>query len=244
MNARESSAVSSSSGRLCLRSGDETLDTQETVFEYPGSVVHHSISDPCAGRRGGGPQFFRAKGSACISRSGFEVTPVAKVDTRDLVLGFISGPVTVAEHPAGGRRRTDTKPELCIQPLKGTTSELEQYDLHTRNSLDCVTSRHRLIVEVKAGRQVSIATHLVDMSVRLSRKLSWALEKEELTRDQKASVRLVPPYRKPLGPGSWHLDIVERRPSRPNPSYGLGARSHCGRAVKRSARRGGSTRGI
>ena len=244
MKGRRSSAVSSSGGRLCLRSGGETLDAQEAVFEYSGSVVHRSRSDPCAGRRGGGPQFFRAKDNVTISRGGIEVTPAARVDTRDLVVGVSSGGVIVAERVAGGPRRPDTKPEPWIQPLEGTASELEQHDLHQRNFFDCAELYRRTILEVKTRRQLPIATHLVAMSVRVSRKLSWALEKEAFMRDHKAVEVLGPTYRSPLGRGSGQLEIVERRPSRPGPSCSLGARSQCGRTVKRSASRGGGRPGI
>ena len=197
MNVKGPSAVSSSGGRFCLTSGGDTPDTQDTIFEYPGFTLNYSIREACAGRRGGGLQFFGTKGSMSISRGGFDVLPETKVDPSNQVPGVISGWAKVSAHPAGGPQRTDVKSEPWMQPLKGTGSDLEQLDLHARNFLDCIKSRKRPNADIEDAHRTSTATLLANISVRLGRKLRWDAEKEEIIGDREASAMLVRPYRKP-----------------------------------------------
>jgi predicted dehydrogenase len=192
-------AVTSSGGRLCLKSGGETPDTQDTVWEYPSFVFDYQLREACTGRRGGGGgfTFFGTKGSMTIGRGGFQVYPETKIDPRNGVPGVINGWAAVPQHPAGGPRRTDVKDEPWMQEMKGAGSQQEQFDLHARNFLDCIKSRQRPIADIEDGHQVATATHLANLSLRLGRKLRWDAEKEEVIGDREASQMLVRPYRRP-----------------------------------------------
>src|ERR1035441_1202636 len=76
-------------------------------------------------------------------------------------------------------------------------SSPEQFDLHARNFLDCVKTRHPPISDVEEGHRTAVACHLANISLRLGRKIHWDAEKEEITGDREASALLVRPYRKP-----------------------------------------------
>ena len=187
-------AVSSSGGRMVLPKDEdngETPDTQDALFEYPGFTLVYSFHEAGAGRRtNGGLEFFGSKGSLIINRAGFEVIPDMKVDPNNTIPVFQG-------HPAGGPRRSDTKPAPWVKPLKEPGSGEEQFDLHVKNFLECVKSRKRPVADVEEGHQVSSACHLANISLRLGRKLRWDADKEEILGDREASAMLERPYRRP-----------------------------------------------
>lgn len=191
MDVKGPGAVSSSGGRFCLQDDGETPDTQDALFEYSGFTALWSHREAGAGRRpDAGTEFIGTKGSLTISRSGFSVVPDTKVDPPNLLPAFQG-------HPSGGPQRTDVKPEPWIQPVTGSGSENEQFELHARNFLDCIKSRKQPAAGVEDGHRVATACHLANISLRLGRKLRWDPDKEEIAGDREASEWLMRPYRKP-----------------------------------------------
>ncbi len=191
MRAKGPSAVSSSGGRLALKSLGDTPDTQDALFEYPGFTTLYSFREASAGRRAGaGLEFFGTKGSMTVARSGFEVFPDMKINPANAIPVFEG-------HPAGGPVRENVKPEPWVQAMKEPGSSAEQFNLHVRNFIDCIKTRDRPIAGVEGGHQATTACHLANISLRVGRKIRWDADKEEITGDQEASSMLVRPYRKP-----------------------------------------------
>ena len=191
MKVKGPQAVSSSGGRLVLKSLGDTPDTQDAVFEYPGFTAVYSIREASAGRRAGvGLEFFGTKGSLVIGRAGFEVIPDMK-SSPDNAIPVFQG------HPTGGPERQAIKPEPWMEAMKEPGSSNQQFDLHARNFLDCVKTRERPISDIEGGHQVTTTCHLANISFRTGRKIHWDAEKEEIIGDAEASAMLVRPYRKP-----------------------------------------------
>jgi predicted dehydrogenase len=189
-------AVSSSGGRLVLRDGCETPDTQDALWEYPGFTAEYSIREAAAGPRmgdNGALRFFGEKGSLGITRAGFEITPEMKIDPLSAVPG-----VRQNSHPVGGPRLNgNTPPAPMIEAIREPGSSDEQFALHARNFIDCVKSRQRPVSDVEEEHQVSTACHLANLSLRLGRKIRWDAEREEIIGDAEAARMLERPYRKP-----------------------------------------------
>ena len=81
--------------------------------------------------------------------------------------------------------------------MKVTGDGQEQFDLHTRNFLDCVKSRRQPIANVVEGHRTSLICHLANISLKTGRKISWDPEKEEIVGDPEAAQQLERPYRAP-----------------------------------------------
>jgi predicted dehydrogenase len=196
MDTKGPKAVTSAGGRMVLKDGCETPDTQDALWEYPGFTAAYSIREAAAGPRiqgSGGLTFYGDKGSLNITRSGFEITPEMRIDPLSAVPGVRQG-----THPVGGPKLTgpsDLGP--YIQPLKEPGNGDEQFASHARNFIDCIKSRQRPISDVEEGHQVSVACHLANLSLRLGRKLQWDPEKEQILGDREANAMLERPYRKP-----------------------------------------------
>jgi len=185
--------VASIGGRFALTEDDgETPDTQDAIFDYNQCNVLVSIREASAGRRmgEGGFQFFGTKGSLAISRMGFEVFPDMKIPANNQIPNW--------SNPAGHPPRTrDFKPEPWTTPLKMAGSSDEQLELHARNFVDCIKSRHKPIADVEDGHRVSTACHLANISMRLGRMVKWDADKEQILGDKEANAMLERPYRKP-----------------------------------------------
>ncbi len=194
MNVKGPAAVASSGGRLVLKDGCETPDTQDATWEYPGLTVDYFIREAAQERAApGGLEFIGNKGTLAINRAGFEILPDMRIDPMSAVPG-----VRLGSHPAGGPRLDPNfKPAPWIQAMKEPGSSAEQFNLHARNFIDCVKSRQRPISDVEQGHQVNVACHLANISLRTGRKIRWDPEKEEILGDREASAMLERPYRKP-----------------------------------------------
>jgi predicted dehydrogenase len=184
-------AVASSGGRYALQDNGETPDTQDAIFEYPGMTMHYSFREASAGRRAyTGLEFAGTKGTLAITRGGFEVVPDMKIDPNNAIPTFNG-------QPSGGPPRSSAKGEPWCQPVKESGSSAEQLDLHVRNFLDCVKTRHSPIADVEDGHHTAVACHLANISLRIGRKVRWDAEKEEIPGDREANAMLERPYRKP-----------------------------------------------
>jgi predicted dehydrogenase len=193
---QEPTEVSSSGGRFCLEDNGETPDTQDALFEFPGRTAVWSH------REGGGTvpgrtpplEFCGTKGSLVLSRSGFTLTPDRKVPPANRV-PQASG----SGHPVGGPRPVKAvgPPEFWTEPAEGTGSELDQFQRHVRNFLDCVKSREQPVSDLENGHRVATMCHLANLSFRLGRKLRWDAAKEDVIGDAVASKLLLRPYRAP-----------------------------------------------
>jgi predicted dehydrogenase len=194
MKVKGPTAASSSGGRLVLKDGCETPDTQDAVWEYPGFTAEYFLREAGAGHHlPGGLEFVGSKGSLVINRQGFEIFPDGKTDP----LAFVPG-VRQGTHPVGGPRLASIPtPQPWIEARKEPGSSDQQFDSHARNFLDCVKSRQRPISDVEEGHQVNVACHLANISLRVGRKIRWDPEKEEIPGDREANDMLVRPYRKP-----------------------------------------------
>ncbi len=191
MKVKGPQAVSSSGGRLVLKSLGETPDTQDVVLEYPGFTAVYSMREASAGRRAGlGLEFFGTKGSLVINRAGFEVVPDMKSTPENTIPVFKGQPI-------GGPQHEVVKPEPWMEAMKESGSSPQQFDLHARNFLDCVKSRQKPISDLEGGHQVATTCHLANISLRKGRKIYWDPEKEEIIGDAEASSMLIRPYRKP-----------------------------------------------
>jgi predicted dehydrogenase len=185
----------STGGRLVLKDGCETPDTQDTLWEYPSCTASYYIREAAAGPpgQGGGLQFFGDKGALTINRSGFTIASDTKTNPLVTVPGVRAG-----THPIGGPSVPPNVPsEPWIKDMEEAGSSADQFADHARNFVDCVKSRQRPISDVEEGFQVSTAYHLANLSLRLGRKLEWDAEKETIVGDKEAAARLERPYRKP-----------------------------------------------
>jgi len=191
MDVKGPNAVASAGGRFALESLGETPDTQDAFFEYPKFTTVYSFREASAGRRAGsGLEFFGAKGSMTISRSGFEVFPDMKINPANAIPVFQG-------HPAGGPEREQGKPEPWVAARKEAGTSDQQFDSHVRNFLNCIKSRERPVADVEGGHRTTTACHLANLSLRTDRKLKWDPETEQILGDPEANAMLVRPYRKP-----------------------------------------------
>jgi len=71
---------------------------------------------------------------------------------------------------------------------------------HYKNFVDCIKTRQQTISPINAAVQSDIISHLCDISIRLSRKIKWDPEKEEIIGDETASRKLSRAMRSP-----WRL---------------------------------------
>ena len=181
--------VTSLGGRFALEDDGETPDTQDAIFQYPGFTAVVSVREACAGRGGGGFEFYGTKASLRISRNGFEVVPEMRQHPENLIPEWSS--------PPGHPPRSSAKPVPWTKPVSGKGSSDEQMELHKRNFLDCIRSRKRPAADVEEGHQVAAACHLANISMLVQRTLVWDAQKETIIGDAEAAKHLVRPYRKP-----------------------------------------------
>ncbi len=185
-------------GRFALTDDNgETPDTQDAVLTYPGGLtVTISVREASAGRKlGSGTEFFGTKGSATISRNGYQFYPDKRIDPASAIPAWSRVP----GHP----KASDFAP-VPWTDAHGVKSSVELLDLHSRHFLDSIRDRKPSIASVEAGHEIATACHLANLSMRLGRSLQWDAAKEDVVGDREASAALVRPYRKP-----W--DEVPRR---------------------------------
>lgn len=196
LQAKGPTAVSSSGGRFGCEDNCEVPDTQDAILEFPRCTVSISYHEASRGQAGGaGLEFFGTRGSLRISRGGFQVIPDMKMPPGGAVPVYVGQP---AIPPSGPQHLFERpKSEAWTEPLQGSGSELEQFDLHVRNFVACVKSRQRPNADVEAGHRAATACHLANISLRTGRKIRWNPDTEEILGDPDAAAYLVRPYRKP-----------------------------------------------
>ena len=191
MRAEAPQAVGSAGGRFALTDNGETPDTQDALFEYPGFTALWSHREASRGRgEGEGLEFFGAKGSMTLSRSGFRVFPDMKVPPQNQIPEFRG-------HPAGGpQRAANPTVEPWCEPVTAKASN-DLLASHARNFIDCVKSRQQPVSSLEDEDGVATACHLANISLRTRRKVRWDPERAEIVGDPAASALLLRPYRKP-----------------------------------------------
>jgi hypothetical protein len=184
-------AVSSIGGRFALEDDGETPDTQDTLFRFPHSTATWSHREAAHGPvPPRGAYYYGTKGAMTITREGFDITGDLNRPPENAIPTFRG-------HPQGGPRAAQRPPEPWIPPQTMPGSVQEQFDLHTRNFLDCIKSRQRPIADVEDGHFTSTACHLANISLRLGRTLHWNPETEQIAGDPEAAAMLERPYRAP-----------------------------------------------
>jgi predicted dehydrogenase len=190
-------AVSSTGGRRYLKDNGQVPDIQDTVIEYPGFTAVCQMRECTRGPGGlgwGGLVFFGTKGALVIGRGGYEVIPDKKVHPTNIVARNVGG------HPVGGPQHIPGLPdnEYWTENCENATGDSgQQYDLHTKNFLDCMKSRRLPIADLESGHRVVTACHLANISMQLNRKLRWDTDAETIVDDPDAARKLVRPYRAP-----------------------------------------------
>jgi predicted dehydrogenase len=188
-------SVVSIGGRFALTDNGETPDTQDAIFEFDGWSAGFTMREASSGARPAfGLEFYGTKGSLGITRSGFVVTADPDVPPINLVPGSREG------HPSGGpkavRMGGAPKPRTAaIEDRSGDSDE--QYAEHARNFLDCIRTRKPPISDLASAHRVATACHLVNLSLRLGRKLTWDARAQAVVGDEEASSKLSRPYRSP-----------------------------------------------
>ena len=191
MKVKAPQAVASSGGRFALIDNGETPDTQDALFEYPEFTATWSHREASRGRgEGEGLEFFGAKGSLILSRSGYQVFPDKKIPPQNQIPEFHGQPVGGPQHA----------PNVAAEPWCDASRVKVYNDLmasHARNFIDCVKSRQQPASNLEEEHGVAIACHLANISLRLGRKVRWDAEREEIIGDPEASAMLARPYREP-----------------------------------------------
>ncbi|HAX43056.1 MAG TPA: dehydrogenase [Solibacterales bacterium] len=184
-------AVSSIGGRFALQDDGETPDTQDTLFRFPDSTATWSHREAAHGPvPPRGAYYYGTKGAMTITREGFDITGDLNRPPENAIPTFRG-------HPQGGPRAAQRPPEPWIPPQTMPGSVQQQFDLHTRNFLDCIKSRQQPIADVEDGHFTSTACHLANISLRLGRTLHWNPETEQIAGDAEATAMLERPYRAP-----------------------------------------------
>lgn len=194
LNVQGPSSVTSIGGRRSLQDNGETPDTQDTLIEYPGVTAIWSHRESSAGSTKGGLEFFGPKGHLAISRNGFTITGDRKVPPENAVPQFAGA------HPVGGpKRAAQTGPvEVWAESIEDKSGNpSEQFQLHTRNFLDCVKSRKQPVSDLESAHGVASVCHLANISLRLGRRVRWNITREEIVDDVEAARMLARPYRAP-----------------------------------------------
>lgn len=184
-------------GRFHLKDNCEVPDTQDAIIEYPGFNAICQYREASAGKQGlgmGGLIFYGTKGSMATSRTGYELTPDAKVNPINTVAKVLPG-----GHPVGGPQPVpEEAKELWTHPESDQTGDaMKDYRRHARNFLDCVKSRKQPIADLESGHQVVTVCHLANISLKTGRKLKWDPQLEQIVGDKEANEILVRPYRAP-----------------------------------------------
>ncbi|MFN0120562.1 MAG: hypothetical protein ACKV2V_08675, partial [Blastocatellia bacterium] len=73
----------------------------------------------------------------------------------------------------------------------------DQFRPHIRNFLESIRSRKQPVSDLESAHQVSIACHLVNLSMKLGRSLQWDGAKEQVVGDAEANRLLTKKYRAP-----------------------------------------------
>ncbi len=102
-------------------------------------------------------------------------------------------------HVHGGH--LEAQPESLLREIvRPDEIHLGRSPGHHRNFLDCVKSREKPMAPVEVGYHTATICHLLNISMRLGKKLRWDPEEEKVTDSAAAQAMLRRPMRSP-----WHL---------------------------------------
>jgi predicted dehydrogenase len=174
MNVDYPSDVSATGGKFYLQDNRETPDTIVVTWNYPGFVCTYENRE-CNGNalngKGYGITFHGTEGTLFVDRSGFELFPETRRESRDKVVN-----------------RTE--------PMKGENSN-SQHEDHVRNFLECVKSRNKPICDIEIGHRTTSTALLANIAYRTGRRIVWDGTNERIVGDREASRFLSKAYRKP-----------------------------------------------
>jgi predicted dehydrogenase len=186
-------SVSCIGGRFVNQDGGQTPDTQEAVFDCGSFVATWSLRECSRGTPGrAGLEFFGSHGSLALARDGFQVAADLDEPAESQIPAFDG-------HPVGGpRTETRRSRRQRTEPVHDTSGDSdEQFQGHVRDYLDAVKTRKQPISTLESAHRTSVACHLANLSMRLSRQIRWDPASETIVGDEQANAHLVRPYRAP-----------------------------------------------
>ncbi|MEQ1829657.1 MAG: Gfo/Idh/MocA family oxidoreductase [Pirellula sp.] len=202
-------SVTSIGGRLVLKDQSETPDTQETVFDLGQFTIGYSIRETSGGNSftrfsetgaessatpsSLGLEFAGNKGQLSINRSRYRVVGDSANQPESQIPG-------IGTHPAGGPSAPVSKSQRKqrIDSVEDNTgSDIEQFQNHVRNFLDCMASRTPPISDVESAHRTATACHLANISLRLGKQVRWDPVAEKVLNDTQAQGMLTREYRSP-----------------------------------------------
>jgi hypothetical protein len=99
------------------------------------------------------------------------------------------------------REFMDAEPKSLLKTvLGGNEKHLPQSVDHRRNFLDAIKNRKTTISPIQSAYHSDVVCHHDDLAMRLGRKLTWDVEKEEFVNDPEANSMMARSMRSP-----WHL---------------------------------------
>ena len=88
-----------------------------------------------------------------------------------------------------------------MEEVRESTPDGNLTDQHTRNFLNCVTSRRRPTADVEIGHRSTTFSHLANISLQTRLRIEWDAERERIINSQQANNLLHYEYRRP-----WTLE--------------------------------------
>jgi predicted dehydrogenase len=201
MGIKGARAIASAGGRWFLKDNCEAPDVQDVLIEYPGFNATVQIRE-CAAcgvtPNTGGLTFHGTKATLVVNRTGFEVIADKKENPVNIVSRIMGG------HPVGGPQPMPEKgDEFWTESATDKSGDAKnQVVEHARNFIQCVKSRQQPNSDLESSHQVSTVCHLANIAMKVSRKIRWDTEREDIVGDPEAAAMLTRPYRKP-----WHAEL-------------------------------------
>jgi predicted dehydrogenase len=196
MQSDSPQSVMSCGGKLYLKDGRDTPDTQEVTYQYEGFLLHYSAlhhnsfgHDGRPGAKPGGGYgilFHGTLGTLFVDRAGYELMPQMYYHAEAGV------PARDDEDDLGGWSAYFTG-KSAIE--RGTRSL--QHLPHVLNFLDCIRTRELPIADIEIGYRATIASHLGNIAYRTGEKLVWDAKSETIPNSALASRLLTRAYRPP-----------------------------------------------
>jgi predicted dehydrogenase len=186
-------------GGRFYREWSQIPDTLETIHEYPGFLLQHSIlnhntfglnGNPGAARFGSyGIQFHGTHGTLFVDRSGYRITPQP---VRREEPDRPPPPPTTDSREPGFYYTTEVLAEESDSSV--------QHAPHVRNFLDCVKSRQKPVADIEAGHYANTVCRLGNIAYRVGRRLRWDGASESVVDDPEANKLVMGTYREPWVP--------------------------------------------
>ena len=154
---------------------EETPDTQQTLWSYPGFTMlweHATAIDRGPEARDHGVAFHGNNGTLVVDRGGWEVNPeVVKVNGK-------------------------SQYKLTVFPRQQVVND-QSHQAHVNNFLGCMRSRELPRSDVEIGHYSMIACHLGNIAFRLGRQVCWDAGSETIVNDTGAAAYVTRAYRAP-----------------------------------------------